>query len=293
MRLPRLIRLLLAYGLGDDDRRVPQVPDGFPLDVGLLVAENVRLLTEYQDADYARLYLSRLGRFVGRRGIDERMLGEIARLLAMRMAYEDLIWHAQLALMRGMSGPGVSWQAAPRLPDNLKCVAIKPTLREVVSMFPALVARPMISALALSGWTDTVVPVSLTTHTWHGRLVARIMTLLRRLRPQSVRYSQEKPLVERWLHMVDRALTKQPAAVWEVIETATLLNGLGEQYRCSLANWHLMIDGLAKPTFDGDLPLADLGERLSQLRVIAASDLSGHKVRQEIANIKAGLAHAV
>jgi hypothetical protein len=278
MKLPRFIRLLIAYLLGDDDRRVPKVPDGLPLDVAPVVDGNVRLLTEYQDAEYARLYMDRLGRFMSRRGVDSRMLGEIASLLAGRMAYEDLIWHAQQRLAQG----NADRQNNP----------LKPTWREIVSMLPPKVASPAITALEYPGWIDAIVTISMTTDSWRGRLAVNAIASLRRLRPQSVRYTKERPLVERWLHMIDRALTKQPSAAWEVLGTARLLCGHGNDYKCAVANWHLMIDGLAKPAFDGNLELPDLGQHLARLQEIAAADPSGRGVRQEIARIKAELAHA-
>ena len=45
---------------------------------------------------YAQLYVDRLRRFVGKNGVDDAMLTEIARLMAARMSYEDLIRIAQL-----------------------------------------------------------------------------------------------------------------------------------------------------------------------------------------------------
>lgn len=287
MKWPRFIRLLMAWLFGDDDRRVPVVPDGLPAEIAPIVAANVRLLTDYQDAEYARLYMDRLGRFVRRKGIEVSALSEIARLLATRMAYQDLIWHSQLILAR-LSGANVTSDAiADEISDP-----VQPTLREIVAMFPVSLAELMVDALDWPGWADATVTISLTGRTWRGRLAARLISSLRRLRPQSVRYAQERPLVERWLHMIDRALTKQPLAAWEVIETAMLLRGLGGSYKRGLANWHLIINGLAKPTFDGDLPLPDLGPRLAQVRAVAASDPSGEEVRRQIAQIKAEFAHA-
>ncbi|MBR1220673.1 hypothetical protein JQ557_21915 [Bradyrhizobium sp. U87765 SZCCT0131] len=290
MKWPRFLRLLAAWCLGDDDRRVPPVPADLPAEVKPLVASALRLLTTYQDAEYARLYLSRLGRFSSRRAVDGRMLLEIARLLAMRMAYQDLVWHAQLALA---GGPDAEWVdfgmvlAAEALPDP-----VRPTVREIMALFPVALARLVVDLHVRLGGADAAMTLSLTGRTWRGRLAASCVASLRRLRPQSVRYLHERPLVERWLHMIDRALTKQPAAALEVVETAMLLHGLGRPYRRALVNWSLIIDTLAKPTFDGSLPCEDLAGCLARLRAIAAADPSGEDVHREIMRIKAGLAHA-
>ena len=51
---------------------------------------------------------------------------------------------------------------------------------------------------------------------------------LRRWRRFSVRYAKERVWVERWLHMIDRSLTKQPAATSEIVQTATIIQGYGD-----------------------------------------------------------------
>ncbi len=64
------------------------------------------MLIEYQGAAYARLYADRLRRFVGKPGVDEAMFCEIARLMAMRMSYQDPVRIAQLKLAELHSGAG-------------------------------------------------------------------------------------------------------------------------------------------------------------------------------------------
>ena len=38
------------------------------------VSDAIHLLTEYQGPDYAKLYVERLKRFIGKRGVDDAML---------------------------------------------------------------------------------------------------------------------------------------------------------------------------------------------------------------------------
>ena len=88
----------------------------------------------------------------------------------------------------------------------------------------------------------------------------------------SVRYGAERAWVERWLHMIDRALNKQPQAAAEIVQTATMIHDYGDVYRQGLADWHLIIDGLAKPTFDGALALPDLAGAIGEARAAALPD---------------------
>jgi hypothetical protein len=93
--------------------------------------------------------------------------------------------------------------------------------------------------------------------------------------------------VERWLHMIARCLDKQPQAVSAVVETATMIQGHGDPYRQGLADWHLIIDGLVKPTFDGKLPLADLAGAITEARAACMPDPRQAALKRTIALIRA------
>ena len=110
---------------------------------------------------------------------------------------------------------------------------------------------------------------------------------LRRWRLFSVRYAEERAWVERWLHMIARCLDKQPASAVAVAETATMVQGYGEVYRRGMADWHAIIDGLAKPTFDGVLPLADLADAIAEARAAAMPDPRQVALKRTIAQIRA------
>jgi hypothetical protein len=103
----------------------------------------------------------------------------------------------------------------------------------------------------------------------------------------SVRYPKERAWVERWLHMIDRSLTKQPQAVAEIVQTATMVNGYGDHYRHGLAAWHLIIDQLAKPVFDGALALPDLTGAIRLARAAALPDPRQVALKRAIAEIRA------
>lgn len=110
---------------------------------------------------------------------------------------------------------------------------------------------------------------------------------LRRWRRFSIRYAKERVWVERWLHMIDRSLTKQPKAASEIVQTATMVQGYGDVYRQGLADWHAIIDGLAKPTFDGVLPLSDLAGAVVEARAAALPDPRQVALKRTIAEIRA------
>ena len=108
------IRYLLADIIGDDDEPPPSLPENLPEGAAPIVSEGIRLLIDYQGPSYAQLYVDRLRRFVGRSDVDAAMFGEIARLMAARMSYEDPIRIAQLKLAAHTMRPRVRLQTQYR-----------------------------------------------------------------------------------------------------------------------------------------------------------------------------------
>jgi hypothetical protein len=274
------LRYLLSDLIGEDDYDEPFLPQELPDSAAPIVSEAIHGLIEYQGAAYAKLYADRLRRFVGKHGVDDAMFGEIARLMAMRMSYEDPIRIAQLKLAELKTDTG-----APRGPsaDDIR----KFRLDELVDVLPAVVAEPVLDALEWAGWLHKRISIRFSNANWWGIRRLKIEASLRRWRRFSVRYSRERVWVERWLHMIDRSLTKQPAAASAMVQSATMVQGYGAPYRWGLADWHAIIDGLAKPTFDGVLPLEDLAGAVTQARAAALPDPRQAALKRSIAEIRA------
>jgi hypothetical protein len=274
------LRYLLADIIGDDDDTPPFLPEGLPDGATPLVSEGIHRLIDYQSASYAQLYVDRLRRFVGRRGVDAAMFGEIARLMAVRMSYEDPIRIAQLKLAEYAAeadGPRV------RPTDDTR----RFRLDELIGALPAPIAEPVLDALEWAGWTHKPVSIKFSGTSRWGIHRLKIEASLRRWRRFSVRYAGERVWVERWLHMIDRSLTKQPQAAPAIVQTAAMIGGYGDVYRQGLADWHAIIDGLAKPTFDGVLPLDDLAGAVAEARAAAMPDPRQAALKRTIAEIRA------
>jgi hypothetical protein len=273
------LRYLLADFIGDDDAEPPFLPDSLPDTVAPIVSAGIERLIDYQGPGYAQLYADRLKRFVGRRGVDDVLFGEIARLMAGRMSYDDPIRIAQtkLAELAGDNPPA-------RSRDDVR----KFRWDELVGALPAMVADPLLGVLEWRGWLHRPVSIRFSTA---GRFAIRRLKIeagLRRWRLFSVRYGTERVWVERWLHMIDRSLTRQPQAAAEIVQTATMIHDYGDVYRQGLADWHLIIDGLAKPAFDGALALPDLAGAIRQARAAALPDPRQAALKRKIAEIRAG-----
>ncbi|NEV01085.1 hypothetical protein FNJ47_36160 [Bradyrhizobium sp. UFLA 03-164] len=273
------LRYLFADIIGDEDQGPPVLPDACPDHLGPAVTEAIDLLIAYQSTSYAQLYIDRLKRFVGRRGVDDALLAEIARLMAERMAYEDAIRIAQLKLGEVHAVGGL----AARSVDDVK----KLRLDELIDALPAMVADPVLGVLDQFGWRRRRVSIRFSANNRFSVRRLRVEAGLKRWRLFSGRYAKERAWVERWLHMIDRSLTKQPGAAPAVVETATMIQGYGDPYRQGIADWHVIIDGLVKPTFDGALELPDLAAAITEAREAIMPDPRQAALKRKIAEIRA------
>jgi hypothetical protein len=274
------IRYLLADIIGDDEEEPPLLPDGLPEGAAAVVSAGIHALIDYQGPSYAQLYVDRLRRFIGKPGVDAEIFGEIARLMALRMGYEDPIRIAQLKLAEGNACAG-----EPRAPVTGDVRKFR--MDELIGALPAVVAESVLDPLEWMGWARTPVSISFSDASRWGIRRLKIEAALKRWRLFSIRYSQERVWVERWLHMIDRSLVKQPAAAPAVVQTATMITGYGDAYRQGLADWHAIIDGLVKPTFDGVLPLTDLVGAIAEARAAAMPDPRQAALKRRIAEIRA------
>ncbi|MFZ5731554.1 MAG: DUF6537 domain-containing protein [Pseudomonadota bacterium] len=263
-----------------EDRTPPPVPEGLEREVVPVVEAGIRHMLEYQSVGYADLYVDRISRFIGRPEIDANLHAEIARLLAMRMAFRDPIRVAQRRLAEVDGAP-----PDPDIRSGARFIWF--SLAEVVALLPALVADILIPVIETLGWRDVQVPVWLDISGPIGIRALRLLAWFRRFRLRSVRYPKERAAVERWLHMIDRALVKRPDAVHEVVKSAEIIHGYGKRYSQTLANWHLLIDAVAKPVFDGKEKIADLPAAMADARAAAVSDPTGAALRRTIDDIKA------
>jgi len=270
---------LLADFIGEDDDVLPFLPERLPETAVTVVSEGIHRLVDYQGAGYAQLFVDRLQRFVGLRGVDDAMFGEIARLMVLRMSYEDPIRIAQQKLAELEIGAGDARIQA----DDVR----KFRFDELIEALPAVVAGPVLGALEWMGWTHKSISISFSTKSRWGIRRLKIEASLRRWRRFSVRYAKERAWVERWLHMIGRSLEKQPKAANEIVQTADMIQGYGDIYRQGLADWHAIIDGLAKPTFDGVLPLADLAAAIAEARAAAIPDPRQVALKRTIAEVRA------
>ncbi len=286
-RPPSPFRLLKERYFGEETRNpraarnalkrlAPRLPD----DVVPIVGEAVESLIAYQDPDYALLYLDRIERYVGPAGILLPEIGELARLLSARMHFEDPIRFAQLRLD---AAGGAA--AAPDLNSTDRTEQFR--WGEIARMLPVAAAEIALAVLARLGLAGRHLTLRFSARSRFRLRFLKGLAALRITRPFSLRFRMERTWVERWLHMIDRSLLKQPEAAAEIVRTAALIEGHGDAYRDGMAQWAAIIDGLVKPACDGTLPMPHLGDAVRTARRTAQAGEGSGPLAAVIARLKA------
>lgn len=203
--------------------------------------EGVRRLMDYQDADYASLYLDRLASVRagddGRQ--DWRLTREAARYLALWMSYEDTIRVADLKL-RGSRFERVKAEVLLK-PDQLLDITeyMHPRLEEACETLPAGLGRCILGSERLKRLMEPLFRKGrhLTTTRLRWFLLLSAVAGMRRWRRSTLKYEREQARIEAWLDLVRTTATDDLDAAAELVECQRLIKGYSETFARGLANY--------------------------------------------------------
>ena len=216
-------------------------------------------LRDYQGARYVALYEKRMKPFLGG---DAKLAAEVARHLALWMAYEDIIRVADLKT-RASRFARVRREVGAK--DGEPVVVIdylKPGVEEFASILPRYLGKKLVSWAERHGKLDAYnVGMHIKTSSFFGYLLVRSLAWLKPWRPRSYRYREEQRLIERWLAQVAEAARRDAALALEIAACANLVKGYGETHRRGKANFLAIADALVD-----NPPTADAAEQAKAIR---------------------------
>jgi len=231
-----------------------------------------------QGKAYAQLYLQRV-KSLG--DANDALVAEVARQLALWMSYEDIIRVADLK-SRASRFERVRREVGAK--DGEPVVVIdylKPGIEEVASLLPISLGRRLIAWAEAKGTLDAYnVGLHIKTSGIFGFLLVRTLARLKPWRPRSLRYADEQALIERWLHCLRTAATRDSGLALEIAACATLLKGYGETHRRGQANFLAILDALVD-----NPPTADVREQaaaIGRARVAALADPEAKALSQAL-----------
>jgi indolepyruvate ferredoxin oxidoreductase beta subunit len=199
-------------------------------------------LEDYQGKRYAALYEQRMQPFLGG---NQKLAAEVARHLALWMAYEDIIRVADLKT-RASRFERVRKEVGAKAGEPVVVIDfLKPGVEEFASLLPAFLGKKLHSWAEKRGKLDAYnVGMHIKTSGVLGYLLVRSLAWLKPWRPMSYRYGEEQRLIERWLGLVAEAAERDTGLALQVAECARLIKGYGETHRRGKANFLAIVDAL-------------------------------------------------
>ncbi|MBM3533047.1 MAG: indolepyruvate oxidoreductase subunit beta family protein [Alphaproteobacteria bacterium] len=239
-----------------------------------IIAGCVRLL-DYQDAVYTELYLQRLAKFDPS---NTPLLAEVARYLALWMAYEDVARVADLKIRRSRFAR-VAEEVRLGKDQVLRIREfLHPRPQEIADALPAgiggwLLQSSLLRRLTAKGRIVETTSVS-------GFLLLYLVASLRKIRRRSLRFAVEQERIGAWLAEIAETAPKQPALAMAIAECQQLVKGYGDTHARGIANFETVMSAL--PRLKGK---TDAAERLSKLRQAALADDSGGTLKTAMAEL--------
>jgi indolepyruvate ferredoxin oxidoreductase alpha subunit len=262
----------------------------FPALAQATALEGVRRLHAYQSVGYARRYLERL------RPITEadeaanahgKLLKEVARHLAVRMSYEDVV---RVAIAK------IAPQRLQRIArEELRATNepftvhdfLKPGIEELTQLLPPLLARPILALARSRGWLGRVYfGMEIETTSIGGFLKFLMLAKLRPLRPFGHRYSQEQQAIDAWLALIAEAAKQSTEFALEVAECARLIKGYGDTHARGTANYAAIEARVVRPALAGHIPMAQAADAVASARTAALTDPEGESLSHCLAEIE-------
>jgi len=266
-----------------------EVARTFPAVAQTTGLEGVRRLIHYQGVPYAWLYLSRLRPIVEADqilGVQGKLVKEVARHLAVRMSYEDVVRVAQAkiapARMRRIAREELRVNKEPFSVHDF----LKPGIEEMCQLLPPFLARPILRLAGRKGWLGRVYfGMEINSTSISGYLRFLMLAKLRRLRPYGHRYKQEQRQIDGWLTLIREAARLSPALALEVAECARLIKGYGDTHARGLANFSAIEARVIRPALAGQIPLARAVDAVASARTAALVDPEGESLVRCLADI--------
>jgi indolepyruvate ferredoxin oxidoreductase beta subunit len=250
----------------------------------------VERLVDYQDADYARTYLDRLEAFAKAErqltgGRDEWLLTrEVARHLALWMAYEDVIRVADLKTRSARLARVLDETRAG--PGHIVHVTefMHPRFEEFCDMMPNRIGRRLAGSDRARSWISSLIERdrTITTSKPAGFVMLFLLARLRRFRRGTYRFANEAERIDAWLASALNAARSNAALGLEIIRCQRLVKGYGDTHARGLHSFATIMRLLPV--------LATRGEgadAVRRLREAALKDDEGRALSKAVADLNA------
>lgn len=266
-----------------------EVARTFPAAAQATGLEGVRRLVNYQNVAYGRLYLDRLRPIIADDqaiGAQGRLLKEVARHLAVRMSYEDVVRVAGAKIaptrMQRIAREELRTNGEPFSVHDF----LKPGIEELCQLLPPFVAQPILRLAARKGWLGRVYfGMEINSTSISGYLRFWLLARLRALRPYGYRYKQEQQQIDDWLGLIRESTKHSTELALEVAECARLIKGYGDTHERGFANYRAIRARVIQPALAGQIPASRAADAVASARTAALVDPDGESLTKCLAEI--------
>ena len=272
--IPRTARTPQLQPLLERIHRLPAVAHALAL-------EGVRRMLDYQDPDYAALYLSRLERIAALDALASgagALTAATARALALWMSFEDTLRVAQLKTRSArLARVGTEIRAQP---GQLFEVTefMRPRVAEIAGTLPAALGRRILKSARLSGWLARFTGGRhIRTTTVSGFLLLYLLGAVRRFRRATLRFAEENARIESWLERLSDLAPENYALAVELARAQRLVKGYGETHERGWKNFCVLMEQVASLRGRPEGALL-----LSKLQEAALADEEGLALAREL-----------
>ncbi|MCI0453573.1 MAG: hypothetical protein L0Y68_01090 [Candidatus Dadabacteria bacterium] len=210
-------------------------------DVKDVLVEALRQLLAYQDIKYGELYITRVNDLnsyinltIGKTEGFNELMEEFAKVLAVRMMYEDIIRVAEnktskkrferIKRLYRIQNTDVFWVIDFFRPELDEIYGILPN--SLGKFLDRILSRHRIS-LKTEIFTNHIL----------GFLLLKGMSKLRFLRRRSYRYEKENALIEKYIEHIKRCLTQSPHSALLSAKGGAVIRGYGEVRKEMIKRW--------------------------------------------------------
>lgn len=235
----------------------------FPEPAREIISHSIARLIDYQNTEYAKLYIKRLKTIsVVDTESEKNLTSEIARHLARWMSFEDVIRVAQLKtrperLLRIRGELKVDAQTPIRLTDYFK-----PGREEFLGVVPkslSWLVPPIKKGIALHIPTGTAL----------GFAMLKFLSILKPFRTKSIQYLEEQKAIENWLKAAIKAASLDNHLACQTAKLAILARGYGRVRNTGLSKLNILFSNWEEKLAGN---MAGIAAEVDQLILLAHSN---------------------
>ncbi len=245
----------------------------------------VQRLLDYQDPEYASLYLDRLSsvqRIDPEIEREARLTDAVARHLALWMSYEDTIRVADIKIRRDRFDRCRTDLRASENELVYLTEYMHPRIEEIADTLPRRIGSWLLATPWAQNFLMRFVLRERKIHTSKlcGYLLLYWISSLQRFRRSTYRFTTEQQRIGRWLSRIEFLAGEYYELALEVARCQNLIKGYGDTHKRGVKNFDQIME-----TLDGHPITQQTATLVADLRTAALADEDGVKLKESLRQI--------